>query len=125
MGFQADMAHSVLYLLRTNRPPERIVSAEFDWSDYEDLTEELRTLTAALRPWTIDFHVAQTDGAVYESGSHDNTGRHCHASDSNDWENRPNDSNQYSKITSLPHQVNYRQQTDVHSEICADVPSPE
>lgn len=89
MGFQADMAHSVLYLLRTNRAAERIVPAECDWSDHEDLTEELRTLTAALRPWTIDFHVAQADGEVYESGSHDNTGRHCHASDSNDWENRP------------------------------------
>ena len=34
-------------------------------------------LTAALRPWTIDFHVAQNDATVHGSGSHDKTGRHC------------------------------------------------
>ena len=30
-----------------------------------------------LRPWTIDFHVAQNNGEVFGSGSHDKTGRHC------------------------------------------------
>jgi hypothetical protein len=39
--------------------------------------EALRKLTHALRPWTIDFHVAQNDGTVSGSGSHDKTGRHC------------------------------------------------
>ena len=47
------------------------------------LTEGLKTLTAALRPWTIDFHVAQNDGTVFGSGSHDKTGRHCQATDPN------------------------------------------
>ena len=34
-------------------------------------------MTRALRPWTIDFHVAQNDATVKGSGSHDKTGRHC------------------------------------------------
>jgi hypothetical protein len=34
-------------------------------------------MASALRPWTIDFHVAQNDGAVKGEGSHDKTGRHC------------------------------------------------
>jgi hypothetical protein len=34
-------------------------------------------MARALRPWTIDFHVAQNDGTVRGSGSHDKTGRHC------------------------------------------------
>jgi len=34
-------------------------------------------MTSALRPWTIDFHVAQNDGTVFGSGTHDKTGRHC------------------------------------------------
>jgi hypothetical protein len=34
-------------------------------------------LTNALRPWTTDLHVAQNDGTVKGSGSHDKTGRHC------------------------------------------------
>ena len=43
----------------------------------------LRQLTDALRPWTIDFHVAQNDGTVHGTGSHDKTGRHCLATDPN------------------------------------------
>ena len=40
-------------------------------------------LTDALRPWTIDFHVAQNDATVHGSGTHDKTGRHCLANDPN------------------------------------------
>ena len=40
-------------------------------------------MTDALRPWTIDFHVAQNDGTVKGSGSHDKTGRHCLPNDPN------------------------------------------
>ncbi len=29
-----------------------------------------------MRPWTIDFHVAQNDDTVKGAGSHDKTGRH-------------------------------------------------
>ena len=45
--------------------------------------EALRKVTHALRPWTIDFHVAQNDGTVSGSGSHDKTGRHCVVDDPN------------------------------------------
>ena len=40
-------------------------------------------MTEALRPWTIDFHVAQNDATVKGSGSHDKTGRHCLPDDPN------------------------------------------
>ncbi len=40
-------------------------------------------MTDALRPWTIDFHVAQNDGTVHGTGGHDKTGRHCPADDPN------------------------------------------
>lgn len=83
IGFQADMAHTLLYLLGYNKPDERILPEDFQWEDRAALTEGLKTLTAALRPWTIDFHVAQNDGTVFGSGSHDKTGRHCQAADPN------------------------------------------
>ncbi len=83
IGFQADMAHTLLYLLGTNKADERILPADFTWEDRATLTQGLKTLTAALRPWTIDFHVAQNDGTVFGSGSHDKTGRHCLANDPN------------------------------------------
>jgi sugar phosphate isomerase/epimerase len=83
IGFQADMAHTLLYLLGYNRPEDRILPENFDWKDRKTLTDGLKTITAALRPWTIDFHVAQNDGTVFGSGSHDKTGRHCQATDPN------------------------------------------
>jgi hypothetical protein len=43
----------------------------------------LTTVANALQPWTIDFHVAQNDGTVKGSGSHDKTGRHCPPNDPN------------------------------------------
>jgi len=83
IGFQADMAHTLLYLLGYNRPEDRILPVDFEWSDRKALSEGLKKLTSALRPWTIDFHVAQNDGTVFGSGSHDKTGRHCLATDPN------------------------------------------
>ena len=83
IGFQADMAHTLLYLLGYNSPEDRILPQNFDWNDRQTLTEGLKKLTAALRPWTIDFHVAQNDGTVFGSGTHDKTGRHCLATDPN------------------------------------------
>ncbi|GAB4010997.1 sugar phosphate isomerase/epimerase [Spirosoma sp. KCTC 42546] len=83
MGFQADMAHTLLYTMGYNREQDRILPPDFDWSDRAALEEALKTLTNALRPWTIDFHVAQNDGTVFGSGSHDKTGRHCQALDPN------------------------------------------
>ncbi|MEO6915356.1 MAG: sugar phosphate isomerase/epimerase, partial [Chitinophagaceae bacterium] len=83
IGFQADMAHTLLYLLGYNSPQDRILPENFDWNDRATLTEALKKLTAALRPWTIDFHIAQNDGTVHGTGSHDKTGRHCLTTDPN------------------------------------------
>lgn len=83
IGFQADMAHTLLYLLGYNRPEDRILPENFDWKNREILRDGLKKLTHALRPWTIDFHVAQNDGTVHGTGSHDKTGRHCQATDPN------------------------------------------
>ena len=49
----------------------------------QPLDEALRKLTQALRPWTIDFHVAQNDATVKGSGTHDKTGHHCLPDDPN------------------------------------------
>lgn len=80
VGFQADMAHTYLYLLGYNAPEHALLqegySDEEFWAAYEKMTD-------ALRPWTIDFHVAQNDGSVHGTGSHDKTGRHCPADDPN------------------------------------------
>jgi sugar phosphate isomerase/epimerase len=83
LGFQADMAHTLLYTLGYNAPEDRILPEGYDWKDGAVLDKALATLTAALRPWTIDFHVAQNDATVKGSGSHDKTGRHCLATDPN------------------------------------------
>ena len=48
-----------------------------------DFDAAFKQMTDALRPWTIDFHVAQNDGSVHGTGSHDKTGRHCMADDPN------------------------------------------
>lgn len=80
LGFQADLAHTYLYLLGYNAPEcalvkEGYTDAEF-WAAYQEMTDKLR-------PWTIDFHVAQNDGHVHGAGSHDKTGKHCPADDPN------------------------------------------
>jgi sugar phosphate isomerase/epimerase len=80
VGFQADMAHTYLYLLGYNAPQHALLKPGYSdtdfWTAYQQMTD-------ALRPWTIDFHVAQNDGSVHGTGSHDKTGRHCPADDPN------------------------------------------
>jgi hypothetical protein len=80
VGFQADLAHTYLYLLGYNAPEAALLKEGYSedefWAAY-------KTMTDALRPWTIDFHVAQNDGSVHGTGSHDKTGRHCQANDPN------------------------------------------
>jgi sugar phosphate isomerase/epimerase len=83
VGFQADMAHTLLFTMGYNAPEDRILPENFDWSDRKTLDDGLRQMTRALRPWTIDFHVAQNDATVKGSGSHDKTGRHCQPYDPN------------------------------------------
>jgi sugar phosphate isomerase/epimerase len=83
LGFQADMAHTLLFTLGYNAPEDRILPENFDWTDRAALDSAMKTLTSALRPWTIDFHIAQNDATVKGSGSHDKTGRHCLPHDAN------------------------------------------
>ena len=83
LGFQADMAHTLLYLLGYNAPEDALLPQNYDWSDRSRFDEAYRKLTDALRPWTIDFHVAQNDASVHGAGSHDKTGRHCQPGDPN------------------------------------------
>ena len=83
LGFQADMAHTMLYTMGFNSPESRVLPADYDWSDKSILNDALRTVAKALRHWTIDFHVAQNDGTVKGQGSHDKTGRHCPPDDPN------------------------------------------
>jgi len=77
LGFQADMAHTLLYILGFNATEDSILPPGWDWSEPRRLDEAMKTLTAALRPWTIDFHVAQNDATVKGAGTHDKTGHHC------------------------------------------------
>ena len=83
LGFQADMAHTLLYTLGYNSPEDRVLPDQFDWKDGKVVDTALRVVTNALRPWTIDFHVAQNDATVFGSGTHDKTGRHCLPTDPN------------------------------------------
>jgi len=80
VGFQADLAHTYLYLMGYNAPESALLKEGY--SD-EEFWAAYKTMTDALRPWTFDFHVAQNDGSVHGTGSHDKTGRHCPADDPN------------------------------------------
>ena len=82
VGFQSDMAHTLLYTLGYNAPEHRIVPKDFHWEPGL-FHAAMQKMTKALRPWTMDFHVAQNDATVRGSGSHDKTGRHCLATDPN------------------------------------------
>ena len=83
VGFQADMAHTLLFTMGYNAPDDRLLPEKFDWKDQGQLDAALKKMTDALRPWTFDFHVAQNDATVKGSGSHDKTGRHCLPHDPN------------------------------------------
>jgi len=81
LGLQADMAHTLLYLQGFNAPEDAILPPDFDWKDNQAFDEAYARLTSILRPWTVDFHVAQNDATVFGSGTHDRTGRHCRPGD--------------------------------------------
>jgi sugar phosphate isomerase/epimerase len=74
LGFQADLAHTYLYMIGCNAPEHALVSPGYTEAEFYAAYE---TMTNALRPWTIDFHVAQNDGTVHGAGTHDKTGKHC------------------------------------------------
>ncbi|MFL3659634.1 MAG: TIM barrel protein, partial [Opitutales bacterium] len=80
LGFQCDLAHTYLYLLGYNAPEHALLEEGYSQEEFDDA---YKTMADALRPWTIDFHVAQNDGSVHGTGSHDKTGKHCPADDPN------------------------------------------
>lgn len=80
LGFQADLAHTYLYLMGYNAPEHALLQEGYSEQQFWDA---YKTMTDKLRPWTIDFHVAQNDGQVHGAGSHDKTGKHCPADDPN------------------------------------------
>jgi hypothetical protein len=70
-------------VLGYNAPEDRLLPENYDWTDRSELDAALATVIDALRPWMIDMHVAQNDGTVFGSGTHDKTGRHCLPGDPN------------------------------------------
>ena len=83
LGYQADMAHTMLFTMGYNAPEDALLPPDFDFSKGDELAAAYRKMASALRPWTIDFHVAQNDATVKGEGSHDKTGRHCPPFDPN------------------------------------------
>ena len=80
LGFQADMAHTYLYLMGYNAPEAALLKPGYAQDEFYDAYE---TMVGKLRPWTIDIHIAQNDGQVRGAGTHDKTGKHCPANDPN------------------------------------------
>ncbi|MDH3718124.1 MAG: sugar phosphate isomerase/epimerase [Planctomycetota bacterium] len=80
VGFQADLAHTYLYLMGYNAPEHALLQEGYSEDEFYEAYQQM---TDRLRPWTIDFHVAQNDGQVHGAGSHDKTGKHCPADDPN------------------------------------------
>ena len=80
LGFQADLAHTYLYTMGYNAPEHVLLQDGYSAEEFQAAYGEM---TDKLRPWTIDFHVAQNDGEVHGEGSHDKTGKHCPADDPN------------------------------------------
>ena len=82
VGIQADMAHTLLFMLGYNAPEASLVPAGFNW-EKDAFDKAYTTLTDKLRPWVKDFHIAQNDATVKGQGSHDKTGKHCPVDDPN------------------------------------------
>ncbi len=74
VGYQADMAHSMLFTMGYNAEKDRLLPKDYDWKDKSLLDAAFKKVADALRPWTYDFHVAQNDGTVFGSGDHEKTG---------------------------------------------------
>ena len=75
LGFQADMAHTMLFTMGYNAPEHSLLPPGFNWSETKMLADAYRMMADALRPWTTDLHIAQNDGDVKGAGSHDRDGQ--------------------------------------------------
>src|SRR3954462_3102493 len=69
VGFQADVAHPLLYPMGNSAPEDRILPEGPDWSSRSDLDAALKTVTNTLRPWTIDFHFPENEPPCNVSGA--------------------------------------------------------
>ena len=49
LGFQADMSHTLLFLMGYNAPEDALLPQDFDWTDRQRFDQAYTTLTAALR----------------------------------------------------------------------------
>ena len=75
LGFQADMAHNAVHdRLQRARGSNSARGLRLVRSD--TLDRAIKTMTGALRPWTIDFHVAQNERRSRDRGPRQE-GRHC------------------------------------------------
>ena len=77
VGFQADMAHTFYYTLGLHSKQDALLPDRCDWSNRRLLDNALRVISRALRPWMIDFHVAQTDGSAKRVDKYDWAGKQC------------------------------------------------
>jgi sugar phosphate isomerase/epimerase len=80
LGFQADMAHTLLFTMGYNAPEDRILPEGYDWKDRAVLDRALVEMTRW--PWTIDFHGAERRDRE-GIGLARQTGRHCPPRDPN------------------------------------------
>src|SRR5258708_33480044 len=71
VGFQADMAHTMLFTMGYNGPEDALLADGFDG---DALAAAYRKMADGLRLWMFDFHVAQNDVAVKGAGAHAKTG---------------------------------------------------
>ena len=84
VGFQADMAHTLLYTLGENAPEDRILRRPASTGPIKaGLDAALRTLTTPSAPGRSTSTSPRTTPRVFGSGSHDHTGRHCLPGDPN------------------------------------------
>ena len=83
VGYQADMAHSMLFVLGANAEQDRILPADYQWSDKAGLDAAYHKVADALRPWTMTPNREKNDGTTSAAGDHEKTGRHCQIDDPN------------------------------------------
>ena len=84
LGFQADMAHTLLYLLGYNAPEDAILPQDFDWNDRSAVRRGLPDSSPTpCAPGRSTSTSPRTTPRCTARGSHDKTGRHCLATDPN------------------------------------------
>ncbi len=84
VGYQADMAHSMLYTLGYNAEADRILPKDYDWSD--KATPRCRLSQGRRMRSALDDGFprrAERRRTVFGSGDHEKTGRHCQVDDPN------------------------------------------